>query len=212
MRLEMNRQCSTQDIPCQRRKGASFQTMRGGQRFESELVAKQRYEETRSWNARRDGTDRASWQVHSRNLPTASLFILRAGLDENLRNNLRDLVRCDAFYAAGIDAFHNVVIGSTTHDCAIHIGSRRIGRRVHQRKRSAAYRPIDVVACHRIGRTGGCGPTEVDRMCHCCTRTAESHIGRSARSRVAADGKLPGCGSRRGRLELNLQRQCLRRI
>ena len=31
MRLVMNRQCSTQDIPCQRRKGASFQTMRGGQ-------------------------------------------------------------------------------------------------------------------------------------------------------------------------------------
>jgi hypothetical protein len=39
MRRIMNRQCSTQDIPCQRRKGASFQTMRGGQRFESELVA-----------------------------------------------------------------------------------------------------------------------------------------------------------------------------
>jgi hypothetical protein len=133
----------------------------------------------------------------------------RTRLRETLRNGRSDLVRWNAFYTAGIDAFYVVVIGSTTHDRVIHIGNRRILRRVQQRKRPAAYRPIDVVACHWVGRTAWCGPTEVDRMCDCRAGTAESHIGCAARSRVAADGKLPGNCARRGRLELDRYRQRL---
>ena len=48
----------------------------------------------------------------------------RTHIRENLRNCYRDLVRWNALYAAGINGLYHIAIGSTAHDCAIHIDDR----------------------------------------------------------------------------------------
>ncbi len=110
-------------------------------------------------------------------------------LFRNLRNNHRNLVRSNAFSTGGIDAFHYVVVGCAVHDRGIHVSGSRLRRRVHQRKAPATYHPIDVVACYRNGRGGGCSPTEVDRIRDRRARTTESYRGRASGGRVATDGK-----------------------
>jgi len=57
-------------------------------------------------------------------LEAADQLMKRTHIRENLRNCYRDLVRWNALYAAEINRLYHIAIGSTTHDCAIHIDDR----------------------------------------------------------------------------------------